>query len=104
MKRGSFPARSLQTLSDDHARFLSHGHGDIKLAKHYNNVIGSVIFDIPLENVSIVDIMIFFLSFTLIILIIGVYTRTAPLLRHLQPPVAASGGELQRAQFHSCHE
>ena len=27
-------------------------HGDIKSAKYYNNVIGTVIFDIPLENIS----------------------------------------------------
>ncbi len=53
IQRGSFSLRSLQTLRDDHTRFLSQGQGDIKMAKFYHNVIGDAIFDIPLENVRI---------------------------------------------------
>jgi len=37
---------------NDHDRFMTHGNGDIRVAKLYNNVIGSVIFEIPLDNVS----------------------------------------------------
>ena len=51
-QRGSFPARSLDSLEQDHSRFLSQGKGNLKLAKNFNNVIGEVLFHIPLSNVS----------------------------------------------------
>jgi len=50
-ERGSFAARSLDSLKADHARFTSQGHGKLSQAKNYNNVIGETILDIPLDNV-----------------------------------------------------
>ncbi len=32
---------------------MSKAGGNLKQAKHFNNVIGDYIFDIPLENVSV---------------------------------------------------
>lgn len=31
---------------------MTRGHGNLKVAKTYNNVIGEILFDIPLENVQ----------------------------------------------------
>lgn len=46
--RGPIANRTLETLREDHSRFMSRGHGNLKQAK---NVIGDILFDIPLENV-----------------------------------------------------
>ena len=43
--------RSLQTLSERHAAFLSAGSGNLKKAKFYDNVIGEYFFNIPLTQV-----------------------------------------------------
>ncbi len=51
-KRGSYAARSLDSLKADYARFTSQGHGNRSLAKEYNNVIGAIILDIPIDNVK----------------------------------------------------
>ena len=51
VQRGSFPARSLESLKADHTRFTSQGRGKLRQAKNFNNVIGEAIFDIPLDNV-----------------------------------------------------
>lgn len=44
--------RNLQNLKKDHQDFLEKGGGNLKNAKLHNNVIGDIIFDIPLENVK----------------------------------------------------
>ncbi len=51
--RGSFPARTLDSLKADHSRFTSEGHGNLKREKLFNNVIGEALFVIPLDNVRI---------------------------------------------------
>ena len=43
--------RSLESLIADHTRFLTEGRGNLRVAKQYNNAIGEVFFDIPLNNV-----------------------------------------------------
>ena len=48
-----FPSRSLDSLKEDHSRFLTHGHGDIHEVKNYNNIIGGAIFDILIDDVSL---------------------------------------------------
>ena len=48
--RGRSPARSLETLKEDHKKFMDAG-GNIKTAKQYNNVIGTALFPIPLDRV-----------------------------------------------------
>ncbi len=53
-QRGSFPLRTLETLQSDYGRFTSQGHGFLKYAKDYNNVIGESILEIPLDNVKII--------------------------------------------------
>lgn len=49
--RGRSPLRTLENLKQDHEEFLAKAHGDLKKAKEYFNVIGEVLFDIPLTNV-----------------------------------------------------
>ena len=51
-ERGRAPLRSLDTLASDHLQFQTIGKGNLKNAKHYNNVIGNAFFDIPLSQVS----------------------------------------------------
>ena len=48
--RGRSLNRTLQTLRSDHDKFLQAG-GNIKNAKHFNNVIDKAMFDIPLMQV-----------------------------------------------------
>ncbi len=43
--------RSLQTLNQDHTRFLEDGQGNLKKAKEFNNVIGTPFFNIPIDHV-----------------------------------------------------
>ncbi len=50
-ERKRFPSRTLQTLQDDHQKFLEEGGGDLKKAKFYNNVITDHFFDIPIDSV-----------------------------------------------------
>ncbi len=50
-KRTPFPLRSLESLAEDHRKFLTQGKGNLKVAKLYNNVISDTLFDIPLTNV-----------------------------------------------------
>ncbi|XP_070551593.1 uncharacterized protein [Ptychodera flava] len=45
--------RSLQGLSKDHNEFMTTGHGKLSNAKHYNNVINEVIFNIPITQVCV---------------------------------------------------
>ena len=49
--RGRSPDRTLQNLKSDNHKFLQAG-GNIKNAKHFNNVIDKAMFDIPLTQVS----------------------------------------------------
>ena len=49
--RGRSPDRTLQNLKSDNHKFLLTG-GNIKNAKHFNNVIDKAMFDIPLTQVS----------------------------------------------------
>lgn len=51
--RGSCTKRSLQSLRTDHDSFERAG-GQLKNAKFHHNVIGDYIFDIPLENVTMI--------------------------------------------------
>ena len=44
--------RSLQTLQDDYGAFMAAG-GDIRRAKHFNNVIAPYFLEIPLDQVYI---------------------------------------------------
>ena len=48
-----FSKRSLDTLNDDHTKFIDIYKGDLKKAKYANNVINDVFFDIPLNQVSL---------------------------------------------------
>ncbi len=50
--RGSFQLRTLESLRDDHRRFMTAGKGNLKAAKNYNNIIGEILLDIPLTHVS----------------------------------------------------
>ena len=50
--RGLSSNRTLQSLDDDLQRFLTVGHGNIKKAKEFNNVIRPRAFDIPLDQVK----------------------------------------------------
>ncbi len=81
-KRGSFPARSLESLQEDHARFLSEGRGNLKVAKNYNNVIGVALFQIPLSNVS--HILVDYNILCPTIYISGLHTWIASLTWHFQ--------------------
>ncbi len=54
-QRKSYQPRSLDTLKHDHARFLSEAHGDLKQAKNYNNVIGDIMFEIPIDQVRLIN-------------------------------------------------
>ncbi len=51
--KGRYQEWSLLTLQKVHSNFMSKAGGNLKQAKHFNNVIGDYFFDIPLENVSI---------------------------------------------------
>ncbi len=50
-KRTPFPLRSLESLAEDHRKFLTQGKGNLKVAKLYNNVISDTLFDTPHTNV-----------------------------------------------------
>ena len=50
--RGESKLRSLETMKDDLKRFKEDGSNP-KHAKHFNNVIDDIYFDIPLEQVKI---------------------------------------------------
>lgn len=50
--RGPQEARTLDTLQCDLQRFQSAG-GPMKEAKHYNNVIGPALFQVPLDQVYV---------------------------------------------------
>ncbi len=49
--RGRHTLRTLPGITEDLNRFLASG-GNIKNAKHFNNVMGSHFFDVDLDNVS----------------------------------------------------
>ncbi len=51
-ERGRSVPRTLKSLYEDHMKFATKGKGNIKLAKHYNNVIAPAFFDIPITQVS----------------------------------------------------
>lgn len=44
--------RTLETLKEDHRRFLTEGKGNLKKAKEYNNCINEPFFDIPIDQVG----------------------------------------------------
>ena len=48
--RGTYPARNLQTLSDDLKEFEKTGKNP-SMAKHCNNVIRNTFFNIPIDQV-----------------------------------------------------
>lgn len=50
--RSNIAFRSLDTLSERHAAFLSTGGANLKKAKLFDNVIGKTFFDIPLKQVT----------------------------------------------------
>ena len=52
-ERSRSPKRTLQSLNADYNRFCSLGRGDIKNAKHFNNVISENLFGIPISQVKI---------------------------------------------------
>ena len=52
-ERGRSPSRTLESLERDYLQFSTKGEGNIKNAKHYNNVIASSIFNIPLSQVHV---------------------------------------------------
>ncbi len=99
-KRGPSAPRSLQTLKDDHSRFTSQGHGDLKVAKLYNNVIGKTIFDIPLDNVRM-----YFFPFKLKyrIFCVGLHSWIAPIPWNFRSPVDTVRAMLQGARLLSGH-
>lgn len=47
----NIPLRSLQRIQSDYQGFMAAG-GDLKKAKHHNNVISSNFFDIELDQVT----------------------------------------------------
>ena len=53
-ERGRSPSRTLDTLQRDcdYLQFSAQGGGNIKNAKHSNNVIASPIFNVPLSQVK----------------------------------------------------
>ena len=51
-ERGRSPLRSLQSMEQDHQKFLNAG-GVLKKANEYNNVIGTALLPIPLEKVHV---------------------------------------------------
>lgn len=53
-ERGTYTPRTLQGIQADHREFLASG-GDLKKAKHYNNVIDTHFLDINLDHVSITN-------------------------------------------------
>ena len=53
--RGPKAPRDLNTLSRDYLLFCSAGKGNIKNANNYNNVIGTIFFEIPLAQVKYAD-------------------------------------------------
>ena len=55
IKRAPSTLRTLETLQKDHSDFLNKGGGDLKVAKRFNNVIGTPFFPIPLDQVRNTD-------------------------------------------------
>ena len=51
-ERGRSPSRTLDNIKADHTRFCTAG-GDLSKAKFYNNVIGTNIFDVEVDQVKI---------------------------------------------------
>lgn len=50
--RGNYEKRTLLTLKSDYDKFQAAG-GNIKDAKHFNNVIDEVMFNVPIEQVAL---------------------------------------------------
>ena len=48
---GSYPLRTLAGIKQDHTHFVQAG-GDIRKAKHFNNVIQQPIFDVEIDQVG----------------------------------------------------
>ncbi|KAI8482284.1 hypothetical protein Bbelb_399750 [Branchiostoma belcheri] len=47
------PKRTLESLANNLQQFQNQGHGDIRKAKHFKNVISSHMLDVPIEQVCI---------------------------------------------------
>ena len=50
--RGYSEGRSMDSLKEDHQRFLTEGRGNIKKAKDYFNCIDDPFFAIPIDQVQ----------------------------------------------------
>ena len=50
-EQAKLPPRTLNTLQADYLRFQTAGKGDIRQAKHHNNVISPVFLNIPISQV-----------------------------------------------------
>ena len=50
-QRRRSPSRTLDSLQRDYLQFSNQGGGNLKNAKHHNNVIASTLFNIPISQV-----------------------------------------------------
>ncbi len=91
-QRKSCQPRSLETLKHDHARFLSEAHGDLKQAKNYNNVIGDIMFEIPIDQVRLINKLKIQLRLQALSFLIGLHTWPPPFIRNFQPAMDTSRG------------
>ena len=51
-ERTKLPPRTLNSLQADYLRFQTAGKGDLRQAKHFNNAISPVFFNVPLNQVN----------------------------------------------------
>ncbi|CAH1275363.1 uncharacterized protein [Branchiostoma lanceolatum] len=47
------PPRNLESLAENHKKFLLEGKGNLKLAKKYHNAIAPVMFEVPIDQVVV---------------------------------------------------
>ncbi len=92
-KRGRATPRTLESLCDNHLRFLTKGHEDIKNAKHYYNIICPTLFDVPISQVSQRQVTSTqpHIKHTLTYMYTGMLTRPAHLSGHLHEAVDTDG-------------
>ncbi|XP_066286471.1 uncharacterized protein [Branchiostoma lanceolatum] len=52
-RRLHIPPRTLESLAEDHRKFITVGKGKLKDAKHYNNAVCPVMYAVPIEQAMI---------------------------------------------------
>ncbi len=53
VKKGTLSSLVIANFEERSAKFMSEGFGNLKVAKNFNNKIGEILFEIPLDHVRL---------------------------------------------------